>query len=322
MIACTAICLFGLVAPVTTLRSWQQIDPQQVVDQFYPQSLVDQAEPPGQGAIRAVRKSSYSVLDSTANGTPTRIVACYSNGTGGAIRVIQRDSAGQYAAIYEPSALSLGGEDCNVVLPGQLVDGRPLIQVSFRSTRGPTSDWMFRWNDTSLVSLGPTETDSVGTRSTLLSNAGMVDLDHTGPLKLTSARGSNSLGDEIKTVTWDVYRLSEGTFVFERAFLLLSPFAQAGSQPRTWTESLSLPSGAQGPYQMKVVNGDRGGVGRAASGTIKVNGVTVVGPDLLNGQVEFRTLNVVLAQDNTIEVTLSGAAGGHIWISIQDLGNP
>jgi hypothetical protein len=130
------------------------------------------------------------------------------------------------------------------------------------------------------------------------------------------------LGDEVKSVSWDVYQLSEGKFVFERALLYLSPFAQPGSAAKTRSESFSLPVGAQGPYQMKIVNGDRSGAGRAASGTIKVNGVTVVGPDLLNSQVEFRTVNVVLGPDNTMEVTLSGAAGGHIWISIQDLGNP
>lgn len=304
-----ALRIFGVSAK-------QSIDPQQVVDQFYPQALIDKADPPGTpGGIPLIRKSGFTVLEQEA-GVPRTILACYSNGSEGSIRLIRRINE-VYSVVYESEgSLIIGGIDCSIKTYDFMIAGSPVRAVSFQSFSTPTADWFFRWDGNSLINVGPTETKSDGRKSTLLSDSFLLNLDHTSSWQLVNSICANRPGSEINCAAAEVYRLSEqNVYVLDRTLLYLEPFAQPESSAQTWTSKFDLPTGTQGPYRMKVVNGKVGGFVRTASGTIILNGVTVVTPAQLNLQVEFVTVSVdLLPMENTLQVTLANRQGAEVWV--------
>jgi hypothetical protein len=301
----------------------QAIDPQQVVDQFYPQALIDRADPPGTpGGIPLIRKSAFVVLEQLP-GVPRTILACYSNGADGAIRVIRRSNE-VYGVVYEPTLLDLGGRDCRVKIYDPLVLGSPVLGVSFQGISTYSADWFFRWDGTSLVILGPTTNEPGGTKTTPFNNASLLDLSHTGSwVIINPVCARPPVGDE-NCIAADVYRLSEqNMYVMDRTLLSLEPFGQSSSQPQTREVIFDLPSGTQGPYRMTVVNGERGGGYRTASGTIVLNGQTVVNSGQLNLQAEFVTVNVDLqAKENNMQVTLANRQGAQVWVYVEKVAAP
>src|SRR5713226_2015773 len=94
----------------------QAVDVQQIVDQFYPQTLVDQADNGGPGSVPFHRNSCHAVYDTLLGGAPKTIIAGYTNNVGGAIRVLQATTPGNYQIAFEPTNLGLVGVNCGITL--------------------------------------------------------------------------------------------------------------------------------------------------------------------------------------------------------------
>ena len=298
-----------LVPPVNT---------QAIVDQFYPQTLVDKADPQGSGGVPLSRKSCFVVFDSFSDGTPQTIIAGYSNGANGAVRVIRAGDNHVYSVVYEPGNLDLDGVDCQAELVDVQGDGVKEVLIAFRSFRGPSGDWIFRWDGSQLRSLGPTTMDEDGFESSVLSDSSLIDFDHTGPLSLIALANATRPEDGAPAVVYNVYKLSGYKFVFDKPLLYSSPFVRRKGEPETVKETFPLPGSSAGPYTLRVINGERDGSRRASSARIVLNGVVILSPDHFSQQVEFLSIPVNLQPQNTIEVTLAGTPLGQIWISIED----
>src|SRR5205809_1042699 len=74
----------------------QATDVQQIVDHFYPQALVDQADEGGAGSVPFHRNRCYAVYDKWPSGAPKTIIAGYTNNVGAAIRVLAATTPGNY----------------------------------------------------------------------------------------------------------------------------------------------------------------------------------------------------------------------------------
>jgi len=303
---------------VTGTQDTPPFNTQAIVDQFYPQSLLDKAEAEGPGRVPLSRKSAYAVIETFSDGNPQTIIAAYSNGLGGAIRVIRADAARVFSVAYEPTTLLLTGVDCQAELVDVEGDGVREVLISFRSFRGPSEDWILRWDGSQLRNLGPVEIESDGMQSSVLSDSGLLDLDHTGTLSLVTLTGPASLGDEFPNPLPVVYKLEGGKFVLDRPLLFLSPFVRRTGQPETVAQSLFVPPVFSGPFVLKVINGERDGSRRVSSARIVLNGVEILSPNQFSQQVEFLTISINLQTENQIEVTLAGIPLGQVWISVED----
>src|SRR5712691_7210995 len=170
----------------------QTIDVQQIVDQFYPQTLVDQADNGGPSNVPFHRNSCHAVYDKFSGGAPRTIIAGYTNNVGGAVRVLQATAPGNYQVVFEPANLDLVGVNCGITLKDIDGDGKKEVIVSFSSFRGNSMDWIFRWDGSALTSIGPTSTTKRGKTDTKLMNSAFFDIYHDGTLQIVSVGESPS----------------------------------------------------------------------------------------------------------------------------------
>jgi hypothetical protein len=150
-----------------------------IVDRFFPQSLVDG----GSEAGPFLQQQCFAVVDSDQSGAPRTIVAAYTDGTNGIVRVLRHATTG-FAVVAEPTGLDFTGFACSVSLLDVDGDRVKEAHVSFRAESG-SSDWVFRWNGKELVNLTPvTPADYDGRLRTDLRHAQFVDLDSDGIMEI------------------------------------------------------------------------------------------------------------------------------------------
>jgi len=77
---------------------------------------------------------------------------------------------------------------------------------------------------------------------------------------------------------------------------------------------VTLDAGAK--YLLKLANGDAGGVNRATSGSVQLNGALVITSADLSSGAQIMARDVVPRSVDTIVVTVSGAAGAHVVVSL------
>ena len=148
-----------------------------IVNQFFPEFLIEESEEDfANGGPAPFRTSAFAVADLDGTGTEF-IVAAYTNGFSAAIRVLRRQGTSALL-VDEPALPLLAGKFPSVTLLDLNHDGRPPeVITSFSSGRGTGADWVFRWNGSALVFIGPSSVDANGDVSTLLSGADFIDLD-------------------------------------------------------------------------------------------------------------------------------------------------
>jgi large repetitive protein len=94
-------------------------------------------------------------------------------------------------------------------------------------------------------------------------------------------------------------------------------FVRTRGSPTSYTATFKAPAWVVAPFTMHVVNGDEDGRERVSSATVSLNGTQILGASGLNQNVG--TLDVAVSPavgNNTLEVTLDGAAGSEITITI------
>lgn len=292
----------------------QTVDPAQIVDQFFPQALIDRATAVG---LEVDPDFCFVVFDTLPSGEPKTIMAAYA---AGGIRVIQEQGDGTYGVIFEPSGFLFGGLKCRVGLVDLDADGRNEVTVSFTDMRIFTGDWYFRWDGVQLINLGPTQGDE--RKLTILSTTGTLDLDHDGIMEILSLGDSSLLTDDegfVPSSPIKVYRSQGGPYQFDRTLLSVRMFVRDKGEPQTETAFLNFPSALVGEFVLKVINGDHDGSKRVASARIVLNGEEVLSPLHFSQQVEFLTIPVALVRHNRIEVTLDGKPLGRLTVTVEDI---
>lgn len=293
-------------------------DPAKLVDQFYPQSLIDAAT--HAPSVPFDRRSCFTVYDYFINMAPKTIMAAYSNNVSGAIRVIQaQQQGGPYSVIFEPTGVALSGTDCGVTLVD--VDGDQIneVEFSFPSFRGINSmDWLFRWDGYKLTNISPVSIEPDGSQSSEFSNIEFLDLYHDGTLQVLSVTGAPVADGSGPVMANDIYRLSGGQFVLDRPIMFYGTYERKTGAPVTVPDSFPLVGGSTGPYVLKIVNGNKDGSKRISSATVVLNGTQVVGANQFSQSVEFISVPVTLNATNQLQVTLAGTPLGTIIITVED----
>lgn len=102
---------------------------------------------------------------------------------------------------------------------------------------------------------------------------------------------------------------------------LFAPETFTRSHGTSFSRTFSVPS-SQGSFNLHVVNGDGAGHNRVSSGTVKVNGVTVVSSSQLNQQVNQldKTLNNVVKGSNTLNITISSSSPSSSYMTVSITG--
>jgi len=277
----------------------------QVVEAFFPQRLLEESRRDyQQGGPLPFRTSAFVVTD--FDNTGSFIIAAYSNGFSGVIRVLKRVH-GTASLVDEPDLAALGGVFPKVQLLDFDGDGRFEVVVSYTSARGPTADWVLRWDGTKLRLFGPAGRDALGVTDTPLSNADFLDIDGDGILEILNPAGADS-----GARAWQVYRLADRTYVASASLYYVGYFYPP---PAVATDSFAVASPGPG-FLLTVINGDRDGGNRVRAGTIRLNGRAVVTPEDLDQRVRTVLRRVSASGVNQIAVTLAGDAGSHVLVTV------
>ena len=284
---------------------------------FFPQWLRNEANGDfAQGGPPPFQAFAYADADLGGTGTADFIVAAYSNGFSGAVVVLRKqgNAAVQVAA---PSFPLMGGIYPNVTMLDVDNDGRPEAIVSLSSARGSGSDWILKWNGTTLQSIGPTSVDRHGNIATLLSEPEFIDLTRDGVLDAISAPQSGPLSDGIPVAgIVRVFSLSNGVYRESSiTFNIFATFLRSTGEPRAAVRRFSVQN-PSGQYVMTIVNGDRRGDHRVSSAKIILNGVVVARPDLFNQQVRRLRIPVTVSTSNMLSAELRSDPGSQLSIGI------
>ena len=302
-----AIWIFGL--PVTAHPLTTQ-ELEQIVEQFFPQRLIDASEARFQrGGPAPFRARAFELADLDGTGTANYIVAAYTNGFSAAVRVLQLQNNGA-TLVFEPNLRLLDGIFPAVELVDIENDGRPEVATHFSSARGTATDWVFRWTGTELTLIGPTSVDERGEVFTDLFESSFFDVDGDGTLEIVQ-----SPPDGPVEIT-QVYSFDGQKFSLTNSLVFFETFFRFTKAPVVDTSKFEVQNPGAG-FVLTVINGNREGSNRVSSGTIKLNGVVVMEPNDLNQQVRKVVRQVTVLAENVLEAELAGRPSGQVLITVE-----
>ena len=93
-------------------------------------------------------------------------------------------------------------------------------------------------------------------------------------------------------------------------------YLRTDGAPNSYTDSFTVPASVGTPFRLRIVNGAANGDNRITSGSVKVNGVQVVGAADFGQQVGYIERSLNLGPSNTIEVQLASKPGGYLTLSV------
>jgi len=286
----------------------QQIE--QIVEQFYPQVLSDEAQANFQHVDPApFRARAFALADLDGIGTANYIVAAYTNGISGAIRVLRLQGS-TATLVFEPSRLLLVGIYPAVELVDIEKDGRPEVAVHFSGGRGTLTDWVFKWTGTELRLIGPFTVDEHGNVSTDLFESSFFDVDGDGILEIVQSPPGGP------TETTEVYKFDGQKFTLTTSQVYFETFYRRTAAPVTETRTFQVQNPGAG-FVLTIINGKPDGSNRVSSAVIKLNGVEVAGPKDFSQQVGKIVRQVTVAAQNVLEVELRGSSGGQILVTVE-----
>jgi len=86
--------------------------------------------------------------------------------------------------------------------------------------------------------------------------------------------------------------------------------------PNVYNGTFTVSSSVGAPFQLRIVNGAANGADRITSGTVRVNGVQVVGPADFGQNVALIERTLTLGPSNTVEVQLASKPGGYLTLTV------
>ena len=230
------------------------------------------------------------------------LVVAYSNGVGGAVRVLRRP--GSTWTVGGTFDGDLAGTRPILQLLDVNADDRPEIVVAFRSPQWNFPHWILAWDGSSLSSLTP-DTDASGWTDLL--DPHFVDLDGDGKLEIIDGSGGKD----------QVYRLSGdgGYLACAGETPVANLYVGHEGKPKTITYMFDVSDPAR-DWELKVINGDASGSERASSAVVSLNGRVVVRPSDLNATIARFSVPVGLVGSNSLDVELRGQPDARVWVLI------
>ena len=290
--------------------SEESLDVDALVAGFFPLELISESDASySQDGADPFRAFAYAYADLDGSGKAEYIVAAYTNGFSGAVRVIKRTGL-SHQVIAAPSFPYMGGVYPDVAVRDLDDDGASEVIVSFSSpgAGGYGADWVLSWNDSSMTSIGPVATSEKGEVYTLLTNAFFADITGDGKVEIVSA--------SVEQDAWyEVYKLSENG-VYEEAggFYELYFFRRTEGVPEKEQRLFSIPDAGKDRV-VTIINGYDGGK-RVSSAVVELNGETLFSGRNFNQNTKIIKKLVMLEKDNVLDVTLFGAPDGVMAVAI------
>jgi len=280
-----------------------------LVMQFYPSALTSESVADfGLGGPPPFTAYDYRYANLDGPGSQQYIVAAFSNGFSGRVAVLRKQgsSAMQVAA---PDFPLMGGVRPTVALYDVEGDGKPEVLISFTAARGSSADWLLKWDGSTLRSIGPAVQDAQGNIATSLVEADFVDINGDGILEIINA-------PETTNGVFQVFKLSNGSY--ENAGVTIDAyytFARGSGAPKNEVRTFSV-ANHTAPHLVTIVNGDITGLNRVSSAVIRLNGVSIAGPERFSQKVLNITIPVSVTGSNTLEVELRSEPGSQLSIAI------
>lgn len=280
---------------------------QQIVDSFFPTT-----ELPVDSV--AQQRTCLAVAATDGSGAPTSIVAGYSNTKSGAIKLLAKNTGGNFVvADSVGSPVAIDGRRCaidKIDLTGDSVDD---FFVSF-------GDQAFALKIASGLFVNLTPMETVGgedlSRFVLPS---LCDLKHDGTKQVCTGSDDRLQEPKPMTVPARIFSNSGAQYSWDRDVLAVVD-ARVGYPAFLQRASFGILADSVGPYVIEVVNGDASGLHRVSSGSVSVNSVEVIGSLQLDNQIEFVQENVTATVEyiNELHVEVSGNAGDYCYVIVRD----
>jgi hypothetical protein len=281
---------------------------------FFPQALTDLALSRNANPADVQRDFGYAAVSLEGAGAPRLIVAAYTDYITAAVLVLRKNASGQLSVAaapqFSPVLHGIGPAVSGADIDG---DGREEALVWLGDGKRQPSLYVLKWTGMTLVSIGPM--NQYGGSD--LYRGDLVDLEGDGKMELLGYTGPSGYIDQTAPPqdSYAVYELQSGRYAPRenaRTPISVERYVRATGQPAIKARKFVV---TRAGFQLLVVNGDGGG-SRVSSGTIKLNGVQVVGPNQFGQQVATITVPITVQAVNTIEVQLEGQMGGQIAVLV------
>lgn len=279
-----------------------------IVSQFFPQLL--------NNSNTDLRLYSYAVIDIERSGQNNYIIAAYSNGFSGAVRLLKREGLSA-VVVAAPNYPSMGGIYPNVKLLDVDADGRPEAVVSFTTggSWGPVT-WVMKWDGIDLRSIGPVTSDQADSIDSVLNDPVFMDYFGSGQLSIIAPDHDAPLGEHNLPLWLAVYSLSNGRYEKVSSLSMFDTFKREYGAPIEKVRKFSV-SNTSKKYVMTIVNGS-GGENIVSSAQIELNGAIVADTNQFNKTVKVIKIPVKVNSENTLAVKLYGTPGSLLSIGIGD----
>jgi hypothetical protein len=307
------IVLLVVAASLTDGVGGFQTNVETIVSEFHPQAL-DVLSVESRGEIK--REQCFAVIDQDSSG-PLTILAAYTNLTTARVRLLSRNGS-SFAVVAEPLEERFAGWTCEVHPVRLDSEVRKGAHVKLYGNRG-SSDWVFAWDGSTLTNITPLATGPLGFIESQLLNAEVVDVNGDGVSEIYSFSQPPDSGASEPAY---IYRIVDGNYALDRPVIGLYEFQRKSGNPNTDTIAVDLPTGAGGPFLLRVYNGAGGDQGGARvenaveSGRVWFNGQEIVSPQHFGNDVALIERNVTLQAENELKVRLGGAPGGRVVVVI------
>jgi hypothetical protein len=286
-----------------------ELSDEELVREHYPSDLLGEI---GQiaGSGGPAHRGQALVRGSFPGGTGGDVVAAYTNGFGGAVRILRRD--GQQVQIFDsPRFAPMGGSDCGVSLVDLEADGVPEIAASFGAPAGGHLTWLFRWTSTGLVFLGPSASNENGAVTSVLHEVTFRDFDGDGTLEAVDA-DQDDQGNQLVRV----FKLTNGIFTLWKQPLFYAEYSRDGLRSTIVDATVQGPAGTR---TLSIMNGLPGRADtRLRSAVVAWNGAILVPATDFGTDVGALQVPVPLSGGaDTLQVELRGSLDGHMAILIE-----
>lgn len=290
-----------------TARAQSVPSDEDIVRRAYPDALLADFYEDADPADHAPLIYAFQRADLDGTGKADYLVAAYSNGGHGTVRVL-RVVSGAPVVAAESTLRDLGGTSCFVELRRLDTSATPEIVVSYERMRGKAV-WIYQWANGGLRLFGPMRTDSFGQQHTVLADPVFVDVDGDGieEIIVPAERNTSSL-------TSKTYQLRDGTFTPVESTLFFATYRRTEGDPDEFEDNIAC---TPGKYVVNIVNGDRTGAQKVTSATVQVNGASVFTAADFKKQARTLSAPVTLTDHAIVTVSVAGAPDSLFTLSIK-----
>lgn len=304
--------LFFLSLALAAVSPAQTNSDEAIALQFYPDRLVQDFAKYAEPGSELVRRFSVLRADLDGTGIPNYLVAAYTNGGHGAVRVIRTTSEGSFL-VADPDLLTMGGIAPKIELFDLDADRRPEVIASFLQNRH-SENWIFKWSDQKLAVFGPVSLDKYGNPISEIGDAQFLDLDADGVPEIIQAVYDAS--GQPAANPYVVYHLKDGKYAEEKDTIYYGLFVRQADKPAKFEQTFAV-ADINSPFTLRVINGDETGKNQVTAAEIRLNGVTVVTPDRFKQKARVSELPIKLQSQNHLQVELRSAPETELTLVVE-----